>query len=166
MAAVRVPCDVCDTTARLSGGNAVEASGLHTVASSAGNTRRRVEMGMLVSFDEVGVVTVVVTGDISIEDALEAVAGIYDDTRFRLPSRILWDLAEGQFSWTPSEIRVFADFVSQNRPEGQGRAAVLVSDERSFGLTRMYELMTGDTPVEAVSFRDRGPAIEWLNEPF
>ena len=123
-------------------------------------------MGMLVSFDESGVVSVVVTGDVSLEEGLETVATIYNDTRFRLPSRILWDLTEGHFSWTREELRVLGDFVIRNRPEGQGRAAILVSDERSFGLTRMYELMTGDISVETMSFRHRGPAIQWLNEPF
>ncbi len=123
-------------------------------------------MGVLVSFDEIGVVNVVVTGDIALEEALKAVESIYNDTRLRLPSRFLWDLSEGHFDWTPSEIRAFSDFVRRNRPEGPGRAAVLVSDERSFGLGRMYGLMTDDTPVEAALFRDRDSATQWLHEPF
>ena len=123
-------------------------------------------MGLLLSFDETGIVNVVVTGEISLEEALKAVETIYDDTRFRLPSRIFWDLSEGQFDWTPSEIRAFGEFVRRNRAEGPGRAAVLVSDEVSFGLGRMYELITDNVPVEVALFRDRASATQWLNEPF
>ena len=69
-------------------------------------------MGVRLSFEEIGIVNVVVTGDVQLDEALEAVESIYSDTRFSLPSRILWDVSEGHFDWTPSEIQAFGDFLS------------------------------------------------------
>ncbi len=123
-------------------------------------------MSIFLSFDDAGIAKLVVTGSPSLNEAIEASEALYRDSRFSRPSRILWDLSEGRFSWTQEEVREFGDFVRENRPVGPGRAAVLASDELSFGLSRMYELRSDDIPVEVASFRDAESALTWLNEPF
>jgi hypothetical protein len=119
-------------------------------------------MSLTLEFDANGVAWLIAAGEVSCDDAIASVRQLYADARFAAPSRAVWDLRAGRAVMSSEEIRRFADHVRANRPEGHGRAAVVAHDDLSFGIARMYELMTAETPVDVQVFRNVDEATRWL----
>lgn len=54
------------------------------------------------------------------------------------------------------------DIASRRRLLGRARCAVLVATEAAYGLLRMYEAYTLESPVEVRVFRDEAEARAWV----
>ena len=72
----------------------------------------------------------------------------------------LW-VIEQPVDMTPDEVRVLADRAVANQSRGI-RAAFVVPDGNSFGLTRMYEVFRERADVRTRTFTERQDAIDWL----
>ncbi len=60
-----------------------------------------------------------------------------------------------------AEIRRIAE-VDKARPNRVARMAILAEQDVGFGLARMYQTLTSDTPTEVEVFRRRDAAMTWL----
>ena len=64
---------------------------------------------------------------------------------------------------TPEGIRRFAQFDEEHRERLAGyRLALIVGDDRTFGLARMYEALTRENVEGVRVFRDEAAAREWI----
>jgi hypothetical protein len=67
---------------------------------------------------------------------------------------------------TSGDLRFLADDVqSRRRLLGRAKCAVLVATDAAFGMMRMYEACSLESPVAVRVFRDEGEALVWLSEP-
>jgi hypothetical protein len=117
-------------------------------------------------FEASGVARVTATGQVAFDELLAVHGSLFTDAGFVDPMRLLWDLSQGRVALSGPEIRKLADYVRAHRPRGRARAAVVVADELSFGVVRMYELSLDDAPAEVRVFRDGAAASSWLVEEF
>ena len=123
-------------------------------------------MSISLRFDAGGIAHLTVEGEIALDEAIDSMRELYEETRYTEPTRLLWDLRAARFTLSNTEIEMFADFIRTNRTQGRGRAAVVATEDLSFGLSQMYGLKTYDIPVDVEAFRDFDDAINWLKEEF
>ena len=76
----------------------------------------------------------------------------------------LWDLDDPGITLSVSEIRSLAEFAQQKKHRPR-KTAVLVNDDLSFGLIRMYMVYREQPNTETRVFRNRGEALDWLLMP-
>ena len=99
----------------------------------------------------------VVTGELTPEELLGALGGIYSRDEYRPGACALWDLRGAELhKFSKQDIRLIADFVTKNRGAPPGTcAALVVARDLDFGLARMYEqMLTASTDVRVMVFRD------------
>lgn len=123
-------------------------------------------MPVELEFDANGVAWLRASGEVTFEHAIASVRRLYSERRFVAPTRALLDLRDGKATLSSEEIRRFAAHVHDTRSAGRGRAAVVVGDDLTFGLCRMYEMIAVDNPIETQVFRDVDAATRWLAREF
>ncbi len=123
-------------------------------------------MSISLRFDDGGIAHLIVEGELTLDEAIIAVRELYEDASFTEPTRLLWDLRAAQVMLSNTEIERFVNFIRINRTQGRGRAAVVADDDLSFGLSRVYDGLSYDIPVNVEVFRDFDDAINWLEEEF
>ena len=101
-------------------------------------------------------------GTLTLADILSAMQAVYEDPRFTSPTRALWDLTQAEVAVTPNDLRTVAEFSKRHRPPGRGRAAIVASEDLTFGFGRMYEMLAADVPIEHRVFRAVEQAWQWL----
>ena len=76
----------------------------------------------------------------------------------------MWDLREADLSPLDSEdLRQIAAFSSALRGErGNARVAAVSSEDLSFGITRMYEVVGEVAHLQFKAFRDFDQAVAWV----
>lgn len=74
----------------------------------------------------------------------------------------LWDLRGGTSVATDDlkELALFSDKVLTDHP----KMAIVAGDALSFGMSRMYEMMSDDDPERVRVFDDRSRAEDWLKQ--
>jgi hypothetical protein len=108
-----------------------------------------------------------VKGQIDIEKLIEFLKELYEKPEFDTNMNVIWDLGEADFSAVASsDVRTVMELVGKKwGVEGKSKAALVVSKEVDFGLTRMYEiLMSGATSSKVMVFKNMEKAREWLAE--
>jgi hypothetical protein len=106
------------------------------------------------------------TGKLSKAELQTALADYYQDN----PSRkTLWDLRRASLNLTGPETEELARAVTalakQCAPLRQGgKTASLVSTDLDFGLARMYQSYSAESPVDLGVFRTWAEAERWLDE--
>ncbi len=73
----------------------------------------------------------------------------------------LWDLDDPGIKLSASEIRSLAEF-AQHKKHRPRKTAVLVNDDLSFGLIRMYMVYREQPKTDTRVFRNKGEAHDWL----
>jgi len=75
----------------------------------------------------------------------------------------LWDFSDSRFNFSQNEILDIASYASfsDDRPS---RVAILVSEDLSFGVSRIYEAFRHSDLTKINVFRDKAEAIAWLQE--
>ena len=116
---------------------------------------------------ETGVRTHVVTGELTPEDLLGALGGVYERSDYKPGACALWDLRGAELHlFAKQDIRQIVDFVAKNRNAPAGTcAALVVGRSLDFGLARMYEqMLVASTDVSVMVFRDMDEARAWLKD--
>jgi hypothetical protein len=112
-----------------------------------------------------GMVTVVLSGPITLELMQDAFEQVLQHAEFKKSSDALWDLREAEIPEAPtSELIELVSFIKSKTLE-RGRdykVALLVSSSYHYGLARMYEAYADLLPVKIKTFRDLGEATAWL----
>ncbi len=114
---------------------------------------------------ETGARTHVVTGELTPEELLEALGGVYARQDYRPGACALWDLRGAELhKFDKKDIRRVATFVTDKRGAPKGTcAALVVGRSLDFGLARMYEqMLVASTDVRVMVFRDIDEARVWL----
>jgi hypothetical protein len=104
-------------------------------------------------------------GRASAEQVRDVILKFYDDN---VTLNVLWDLSKSDVSHlTSSEIHTVAQTPRRfSNIRSGGKTAIVAPADITFGLTRMYEFLTGvqDLPFETRTFRSTTEAYEWLLE--
>ena len=105
----------------------------------------------------------IITGPRFDTEALAQVAGrALEDPEFKPPMSLLIDLRESEESASSQEIMRRASMLGEHRELFGGRAAVVVSDELHFGLSRIGSAWADGHGVNVEVFRDLDAAVVWL----
>jgi hypothetical protein len=107
-----------------------------------------------------------VTGKINLTDLVTALKELYESPQFDSDMDVLWDLRNADLtSFTFQEIEQLKDYVTRHwGTKGKSRAAMLVSRDLDYGLSRMYEMLSsGKSDSQIQAFHDLGDAMQWLD---
>jgi len=106
-----------------------------------------------------------VKGLISVRELKENLLGIYKSPEYYPDMNALWDLRDADFSSvTTAEVRSLIEMVKEYWGQGgKNKAALIVSRDLDYGLSRMYEiLMSGSSSGNIMVFRKYDEAEKWL----
>ena len=99
------------------------------------------------------------TGDVTLEESQQHNASLRDDPAFAPDMRQLSDARQARSRVTGDGIRGLA----RSSPFGRAaKRAILVADDETFGVSRMYEAQATDAGMVAI-FRDRDAALAFLD---
>jgi hypothetical protein len=108
-----------------------------------------------------------VTGDLTFDGLMSALAGIYADPAFRPEQNSLWDLRETRATEiSVTDLRRIVDLVRENwGTTGAPKSALVVSSDLDFGMGRMYEaFLDSDMGSQVRVFRDIDEARNWIED--
>jgi hypothetical protein len=90
---------------------------------------------------------------------------IINDERFRPSMDMFWDFRNGTLAgFSNEEIAGIKDYIRRNQ-ERRGdnyRVAFLVKEVVDYGLSRMYQMISQDLPVNFEVFYDEQEAMDWI----
>ena len=107
----------------------------------------------------------IVIGAVHISELTEYLKVIYNTPDLDTEMNVFWDLRKADFSSISSEeVRSFMGFVSKQwGTGGKSKAALVVSSDFEFGMSRMYQIMMdGATSSDIAIFRNVDEANEWI----
>jgi len=107
----------------------------------------------------------VVTGRIDVREVAEYLKRIYASSDSNSEMSVFWDLQTADFSAVTSEdIRSLMAYVGKIWGKGgKSKAALVVSNDLDFGLSRMYQIMMEGATSSAIEvFKDIDAAKEWI----
>ena len=108
-----------------------------------------------------------VEGTIDVDQIKEMLSALYNSPDYDPNMNALWDLRAADFtSVTTEQITSLTGMVEKYWGKGgQGKAALIVSRDLDYGLSRMYEmLLSGSSPDKVMVFRDYDEAENWLRD--
>ena len=104
---------------------------------------------------------------INVDELIEKLEKFYKSSNYDPKMNSLWDLRDADFSSvTSKQVHSAMEMVKKNwSQEGTVRAALLVSKDLDYGLSRMYAiLMDGATSGKVMVFRNYDEAVKWIKE--
>jgi hypothetical protein len=107
----------------------------------------------------------VVKGVIDVRDLAEYLKGIYASSDTNSEMNSFWDLQNADFSSvTSDDVRVFMGYVGNIWGKGgNSKAALVVSNDLDFGLSRMFQIMMEGATSSAIEvFKDIDAAKQWI----
>jgi len=111
--------------------------------------------------------THVVHGMLDIDELTIQLRKTYSAQGYDPDMDVIWDLREANFSAIEaSEVKSFMEFVRKYwGVGGESKAALVVSGDLDYGLSRMYEiLMDGETTSTITVFKNIDEATKWIEE--
>jgi len=108
------------------------------------------------------VLVVSIKGNPAVDDIKHILDEIRNASGY-LSSTRLWDFYESSFNFSQNEILDIASYASStdNRP---AKVAMLVNEDLSFGVSRIYQAFRHTDLTEINVFRDKTEALAWLRE--
>jgi hypothetical protein len=108
------------------------------------------------------------TGRVPDDEFLAFYKSFFEGDAFKPPMNLLVDLREtNSSSRTPGALLNFAQFAEAKLTdiEGSMKVAVVAPKDLSFGLARMYEILSDSVHWNFVVFRAMDAALAWLGLP-
>ena len=104
-------------------------------------------------------------GEVTADEIMEGLEKVFTDEGYRPGFRGLTDLRDIRWESNQEDLRRIVQFLIRNRKKfKKHRSAVVVSTERTFGMTRMFEVFSEQTPIKMRVFRDYDEARKWILE--
>jgi hypothetical protein len=106
-----------------------------------------------------------IQGHFNFSDYLTLMERILNDPRFQPAMHMFWDFLDSTLvEFTSDDFEKIRSYIQQNRARrGSGyRAVFLVSKDVDYGLSRMYQIISEELPVQFEVFRDREAALAWI----
>ena len=113
-------------------------------------------------FEKEGVLVIAVKGDPTVDTIKHALDQTRGASGYRNLSR-LWDFREASFDFTREELEEIAAHTS-SADAGPAKVAMLVGQDLSFGVSRMYEAYRKNNLTDVKVFRREPEAVAWLLE--
>jgi len=112
---------------------------------------------------QLGVVLRRVTGKVTTEELIANFIETLQHPDYRPGMRSLSDLREVHPSTFSADARKIGDFVvSRSKQTGSARAAIVVSQDASYGMVRVLQVFAQNSPMDIQVFRDMNEARTWL----
>lgn len=112
---------------------------------------------------EAGIIHTILSGEVGASDIIEAIEALFRHPDYRPGMIGLADLRSYTWRAETSDIKRIAQFMIANGDTiGRSRTAIVVSDDYSYGMSRMYEAFADASPIEVDVFRDMDEAVAWL----
>ena len=106
-----------------------------------------------------------VVGELTTDGLLEALEGVYSSPEFEPDMNVLWDVREARVpSMSSSDIQRVSELVAKHwGTGGTSRAALVVSKDFEFSLSRMYQVfLESRISTQVRVFRSFDEALEWI----
>lgn len=113
-------------------------------------------------FEKDGVLHIAVQGDPTVSDIKQTLDQTRDASGYNNLAR-LWDFRKSSFEFTAEELEEIASHASTADLD-PARVAMLVSQDLSYGVSRIYEAYRKSALTDVKVFRDEAAALEWLLE--
>ncbi len=106
------------------------------------------------------ILVVSIKGNPGVDDIKHILDRIRNESGYSHSAR-LWDFQESSFSFSQNEVLDIAAYASTGdiRP---AKVAMLVKEDLSFGVSRIYEVFRNTDLTETNVFRDKTEALAWL----
>jgi hypothetical protein len=99
----------------------------------------------------------------TIEDFKAAMNAVMTSDQFPPDMRTLWDMRELDFTQIDRNFQTKLVKIRKQFPErGAARLAFIVADDLGFGMSRMFEMLTGDASGRIGVFKSFSEGEEWL----
>lgn len=114
----------------------------------------------IVEIDNILVVTI--QGETNVGDIKKILDQTRNDTGYTHTAR-LWDFRKSSFAFSQEEVIDLASYASMGDVK-PGKVAMLVKEDLSFGVSRIYEVFRHTNMTQVNVFRKKPEAIAWLRE--
>ena len=117
---------------------------------------------------ELNLAVFVHTGNVPDDEFLSFYESFFQGDTFKPPMNLLVDLREtSSVSRSPDALLRFAQFAEAKLSDNENniRVAVVAPKDLSFGLARMYEILSDSVHWNFVVFRAMDAALAWLGMP-
>ncbi len=107
-----------------------------------------------------------VEGNIDTDELTKFLKNLYNSDEINPAMNVFWDLRKANFSKvSSSQVRNFTEFVGKNwGVGGENKAALIVSKDLDYGLSRMYQMLMDNTSQSKISiFKDMDEAEKWID---
>ena len=113
-----------------------------------------------------GVMIRTVTGELTFEDIKSSYEASLIRPDFQMNMHVIWDLRDADASKIYKEdvIKIARYFETYIKNGDEYKAALVVSSDLEYGLSRMYQVAVADLPAEIGIFRGLEEAKKWVGE--
>lgn len=110
-----------------------------------------------------GIVYGKLTGEVDIDKVLAGLVDIVESEDYSPGLSGITDLREMKWESDQGDLRKLVHFLIEHRKKiGKSRSAVVVSGDRTYGMSRMFEVFSEQAPVRVRVFRDYDRALRWI----
>jgi hypothetical protein len=107
----------------------------------------------------------VIKGNVTVEEILAGLEKTVTSDEYEPGLDGITDLREMRWESNQGDLRRLVHFLIEYGKEiGRSRSAVVVSGDRTFGMSRMFEVFSEQSPIKVRVFRDFGAAKRWIEE--
>jgi len=101
-------------------------------------------------------------GEVTAEEIIAGLEEVFDGGDYEPHFNGISDLRDINWESDQGDLRKIVQFIIRNKGRiGRHRSAIVVSNERSFGMSRMFEVFSEQTPLKVRVFRDYDEALDW-----
>ena len=108
------------------------------------------------------------TGQLTFEEVKSAITGVAEMPGYAKGMSAIWDLRKANiYKFTEDDLYRIVEVIKGGiEDRGTGfKLALVASEDFEFGMSRMWEAIAQDLPLEIKVFRDMDEARTWVVEP-
>jgi hypothetical protein len=107
----------------------------------------------------------VLKGEVDVSEVLAGLEKVISSDDYEPELDGITDLRAMKWESDQGDLRLLVHFLIENRKRiGKSRSAVVVSGDRTYGMTRMFEVFSEQAPIKVRVFRDFDKAKRWVLE--
>jgi hypothetical protein len=112
-----------------------------------------------------GIVYGTLKGEVNVEEILAAMEHLVLSEEYEPNLNGITDLRAMKWESDQGDLRKLVHFLIEHRKKiGRSRSAVVVSGDRTYGMSRMFEVFSEQAPLKVRVFRDFDKAKRWVIE--
>jgi hypothetical protein len=112
-----------------------------------------------------GIVYGTLKGEVNVEEILAAMEHLVQSEEYEPNLNGITDLRAMKWESDQGDLRKLVHFLIEHRKKiGRSRSAVVVSGDRTYGMSRMFEVFSEQAPLKVRVFRDFDKAKRWVIE--